>query len=112
MVSYCASMRDLIIPDSVTTIEDEAFVLAKIAFFTIPASVEYIGGNAFSVMSNLKYVRLMGITPPTIEENTFENPPSASFEGFLVPSGCGETYKTAEGWSAFADYIIEEEASA
>ena len=45
--------------------------------------------------------------PPTISSSTFKTDTLAKI---IVPAGCGDTYKAATNWAAFADYI--EEASA
>lgn len=110
MTARCNRLRDIIIPSTVTTIRDGAFSVSKLAFVAIPASVEIIEDEAFDGISTLKYVRMLGTTPPTIGADIVGNPPKAMFEGFIVPSGCGETYKTWEGWSVYADYILEEGA--
>ena len=41
--------------------------------------------------------------PPTLGSNVF--PPNVTT--ITVPTGCGNAYKTADGWSTYADKIVE-----
>lgn len=45
-------------------------------------------------------------TPPTF---TYDDSPfgTSSYLIIVVPKGCGEAYKVAEGWSRYAKYIVE-----
>ena len=52
----CTSMISVTIPDSITTIEDQAFAYSGILEIEIPDSVTYIGMNAFYAAENLQNI--------------------------------------------------------
>ena len=102
-------VRDLIIPDSVTEIRNLAFSESYLSFVTIPASVTKIYGSAFSLPYQLKYIRMLASTPPTMTSgDIFGGEIPEKFEGFLIPFGSSAAYKAADGWSTYADYYVEE----
>lgn len=73
---------------------------------TIPASVTSIGSRAFAYCLSLPEIHMQATTPPTISENAF----LGTYANYIiyVPVGTGETYKSASGWSTYADHILEE----
>lgn len=72
---------------------------------TIGKNVISIGGGAFSGCGNLKTVTIDAITPPaSVNEYTFAN--NADERYIHVPAESLSAYKTAEGWSNYADYIV------
>ena len=107
----CTNWRsDVVIPSGVTRIEPSTFYSCRsLTSITIPASVTFIGWRAmFDVgrgTNSKTTFRLLGETPPTIDRESFT---AKYINQIIVPVGCGEAYKTAEKWSAYADYIIEE----
>lgn len=66
----------------------------------LPASLTYIGNEAFSD-TLLNEVRIFAVNPPTLGENVFD-----THENFriLVPMQSLNNYKTS--WSEYADFII------
>ena len=68
---------------------------------TIPSSVTSIGDWA---LYNCPNIILLGTTPPTLGKSVFY---TYSGNVITVPKGCGDVYKTAEGWSSYADSIVE-----
>ena len=129
----CENLESITIPDSVTSIGDSAFNhCSKLTSITIPNSVTSISYGAFWSCSSLKSITIPDsvtsigpdalkcgyhirpatitferTTPPTISSSTFD---TTTLAKIIVPAGCGDTYKAATNWAAFADYI--EEASA
>ncbi|MBO5732069.1 MAG: leucine-rich repeat domain-containing protein [Alistipes sp.] len=129
----CDNLTDITIPNSVTTIEYSAFAECysltnitwgnnvKIVSFgafqecssltniTIPESVVQIEGNAFAYCDNLTNVYCKSNTPPTaVNEGSgywyaFSN--NAADRKIYVPYLSAETYKSAYGWSEYADAI-------
>ncbi|SIQ06313.1 Leucine rich repeat-containing protein [Alkalispirochaeta americana] len=107
----------LTIPESVTTIGVGAF--AENTFenteLLIPASVESVGAEAFTLMANLETVIVNrweapdGITTAGVD--LFQGSPIAGGTGsILVPAGSETAYKEADGWNQYSD-IIEEKTT-
>ena len=103
--AYCSSLTSVTIPDSVTTIGYEAFrYCSSLTSITIPDSVTTIGGYAFYNCSSLTSVYCKAITPPIGELTMFYN--IASSGKIYVPTESVEAYKSATGWSNYADSIV------
>lgn len=125
-----SSLKELVLPDTATSIGTCAFSLTPItsltlpahlksiateAFFamyslpriTIPAEVETIGSEAFSYAGDnyggLTDITFLSTTPPVIKEDTFVN--LIGDGPFYVPAQSVQAYKTAQYWSAYADRI-------
>ena len=108
---YCDSLTSVIIPDSVTTIGVQAFSWCiSLTSVIIPDSVTTIGGGAFWECSSLTSVYCKAVTPPTAvlyDDGywyTFDY--NASGRKIYVPTESVEAYKSAEGWSSYADAIV------
>ena len=120
----CASLNfsDNFFKNGLVSIGKLAFVMnsdealcEKFDSITIPQTVTTIGNKAFigpvidAHNSNiLKRVIMLPTTPPTglgTEYLCFGKVYS-TFK-IIVPKGCGNTYKSAEGWSSYANYIVE-----
>lgn len=71
---------------------------------TIGNSVISIGFVAFSGCSGLKTIRISAINPPTLDSDAF----STSLEKIIVPKSAINAYKSAAGWSTYADKIVYE----
>ena len=105
----CTSLTSVTIPDSITTIGERAFRdCSNLTSVIIPDSVTTIGYNAFRGCSSLTSVYCKPTTPPaeTIfysEWNAFDY--NASGRKIYVPMESVEAYKSAEGWSDYADAI-------
>ena len=92
--------KNTIIPEDVTTIGDWAFCDGPTTI-TIPEQVSHICGSAFMRCWGLNSLIILATTPPSITDYlSFHSTPI-----IYVPSGSIEAYKTAEGWSAYADRI-------
>lgn len=98
------------IPESVTCIGSDAFSdLNGLTSFVIPASVTSIEGS-FDV--RLTSITVQATTPPATTYGPFSyNYQNYDDEGntlipsIYVPAGSVNAYKTAPGWSRYADYI-------
>lgn len=102
----CSSVTSVTIPDGATNIGYKAFSGCNITSITIPSSVTSIEDYAFSGCDSLTSVTMESAVPCTIGETSIF---PASNDGFkiYVPYGSGDTYKNADGWSVYADYIEE-----
>lgn len=97
------ALTDITIPDSVTTIESYAFTSNGLTSVTIPASISNIGSYAFASSTNLSSVFIKAVTPPT-GYSMFDN--CSSDLVIYVPSSSVNAYKSASGWSSYADKIV------
>lgn len=69
----------------------------------MPDSVTSIGDHAFGGNFRLTNIIMLPTTPPTLGLNAIP----LNGTTITVPVGCGDVYKSADGWSAYADKIVE-----
>ena len=99
-----AGLTEYTIPDSVTSIGKYAFHRCEnLISITIPDSVTSIEDYAFGRCSSLTSVYCKPTTPPGFRDDIFYN--NASSLKIYVPTASVEAYKSASGWSEYADYI-------
>ena len=72
LLSYASSNNNFVIPDTVTTIADEAFAMCDIETVTIPSSVTTIGHKAFASCYDLEKIFLYS-KQLTIWNDAFED---------------------------------------
>lgn len=108
----CTGLISVTISEGVALIGCHSFNGCKLLpEVTIPSSVTEIGNNAFYGCASLRTIKLLPTTPPTLGgDSVFHNGSSAVTVGtqIIVPKGCVDAYKSAENWSVYADYIVEE----
>jgi hypothetical protein len=102
-------METLVIPDSVTTIGNEAFNNCKsVKNLTIGSGVETIGENAFADVGDYASalnVTIKATTPPTASTPFYG---CSKLQLIMVPAASLDAYESASGWSEYTDKIIAE----
>lgn len=95
----------------ITEIGSYAFTnMSSLEKITISANVSKIRANAFQYSSSLSEIHLLSTTPATLDTNALKISDSSAYSGKIyVPKGCAAAYKSAEGWSAYAGQIQEEQ---
>ena len=93
--------KTTIIPNSVTAIGRSAFSGCRGISITIPSSVCSIDIGAFSEC-NLSEIKCLRLTPPTAQNNSFDNQYSARL---YVPYGSIDKYSETIPWSYFSEII-------
>ena len=100
----CDSLTSITIPDGVTTIGNNAFEDCDIlTSITIPDSVTTIGNNAFYYCKSLTSVYCQPTTPPVGGSSMFSK--NTLSRKIYVPMASVDAYKSANGWSEYADAI-------
>ncbi len=94
-----------VIPNTVTSIGDEAFDRCfRLSSITIPSSVTSIGNSAFTNCTGLTEITTLATTPPTLGSDVFSNVPTDI--PVYVPCGSLASYQAADGWSNFTNIQI------
>lgn len=103
----CHKLESVILCDGLTTIHHSAFCnCLALTHITIPGSVSSIEIQAFRGCSGLRDVYCKATTPPTCGEMAFKDDYGNTLNcKIYVPASSVEEYKTAEGWSDYADMI-------
>ena len=127
MFSWCHDLTSVVFPKTIRTIGRESFSTCEVlnsvtfrnglisigawAFFdcfsltsiTFPESITNIGDYCFGTCEDIESVTVKASVPPTLEADAFEN--SSSIITIYVPSESVNAYKTASGWSRYANSI-------
>ena len=101
----CDNLANVYIPEGVKIIGDHAFFSCrKLTNITIPTTVSQIKSMAFHSCNLLKEVYCKPTTPPAGYSSMFT---SAAYGLVIyVPSDYVDNYKTASGWSSYANSIV------
>ena len=88
-----------VIPNTVLKISDFAFAgVFTLTSVTLPSSLKSIGEFAFG-SSNLKIMKILANTPPTVEHDSFEG--TIKGLSLYVLNASLDAYKNATGWKDF-----------
>ena len=99
----CTSLESIVIPNSVTYIGNGSFRgCTSLTSIDIPSGVTYIGTSAFNGCSGLTSITVNAITPPSLKLYVFDYTNDCAI---YVPSASVNAYKSASGWSDYADRI-------
>ena len=103
----CYSLQSVTIPSSVTSVGSSCFSYCySLQSVTIPSSVTSLGGNCFSNCYSLATYHCQGATPPTLAA---ANAIYVQTEVVIyVPTGHLTDYQTAQYWSGYSSYMVEE----
>lgn len=101
-------LQEIICPSSLEEIKFAAFDrINTLKNIIIPANVSFLGSLAFSNNNNLKWIKLLSAVPFDINNDSITLDTCPNLTRIYVPVGCAETYKSAEGWSAYSHLIYE-----
>lgn len=101
----CENLTNITIPQSVTQIGDSAFAWCEnLTSVTIPQSVTKIGDYAFGGCENLTTIYCKAITPPTLDGDIFKFINNVS--KIYVPKESVRDYKNDTNWSKYASSIV------
>ena len=106
LFSDCKTLRTITLPKKLKSIgEIGGNVFASchgLTEITIPSSVTSIGNSSFFDCGSLTSVTCLSETPPSLGSGVFAISDNVVI---YVPAASVDTYKTAQGWSEYADRI-------
>ena len=98
----CSSLTGVTLPYSLISIGGLAFEhCSGLTSVTIPANVTSINSFAFAKCPNLTSITVKATTPPKLGNSAIPTNISVIY----VPKSSVDAYKSASGWSAYADKI-------
>ncbi|MGM9859697.1 MAG: leucine-rich repeat domain-containing protein [Muribaculaceae bacterium] len=98
----CTSLTTFLLPEGTTSIGDRTYAGTAIASVDIPLEITTIGEEAFKDCCALTEVKVHTVYPLEITDETFGT--AANEATLVVPTGYTATYKSATGWSNFANF--------
>jgi hypothetical protein len=104
----CTSLASVELPAGLTSIGQDAFAnCPSLASVELPAGLTSIGFNAFSNCTSFTSLICRSPSPPSLDSSFLWGNPLGIPENLLihVPAASVEAYKTAPGWSDYADRI-------
>ena len=100
---------DFVIPEGITFVGQVAFAgCNNLVSLTLPSTLQEFGIYAFAFISSLTSVTSLALTPPTASYGQWLPPFQSEGPDFkiYVPAESLEAYKSAVGWSTYADIIF------
>ena len=100
-----SGITSIVVPDAVEVIADGAFQMChNLREVTLGSSLNLINGNVFNDTPALEKLTVRATTPPTIQSNTFDQSHYSNLV-VIVPKSCKPTYKAADYWENFTNYV-------
>ena len=88
------------IPANVTTIGESSFAYnINLTNLIFPTTIKNLENNVFWSCPNLKTLVVKSTTPPEVEDMSLDGVESNCI--LIVPKGCVDKYKNADGWKKF-----------
>lgn len=104
----CRSLREINIPESVTTIQASVFSgCTSLTTITLPKGIISVLGNAFHQCTGLKEIRVHASIPPKAYYQAFYRVDTETCK-LMVPEGTRDAYKKVDEWKEFD---IQEDAT-
>jgi len=101
----CSGLTSCTIGSGVTSIGNNAFAACRnLTSCTIGSSVANIEYSAFEYCSGLTSITCLATTPPSLGADVFRQ--TNGYFAIYVPCESVDAYKSASGWSAYADRIL------
>ena len=98
----CSGMTSISIPNNVTSIGDKAFYgCSGLVYITLPSNLTSIGYEAFSHCNNLIDIYCYAVNVPSANSEAFSNPENITLH---VPYRSLYAYQTTEPWNIFKNY--------
>ena len=105
--SYSNQLNNLVLPSTIKTLCSRAFQQCyQMKTVVIHDGVSLGNSNIFAYNNALTTVTVLATTPPTLSSSAFTD--CTALTKIIVPVGCGDTYRQATNWAAYADIIVEE----
>ena len=102
----CTELSSVTLSESLEEIEYDAFHgCGNLASIDLPASIQWIGAAAFKDCTSLTSLTCRAVTPPSFVL-TESDCLLSRLQEIKVPQASVEAYKSAWGWSEFADIIV------
>ena len=103
MFYACERLTSVILPNNITSIEENAFFDTRLTSITIPESVTFINNYAFN-STRLEEIYSANSVPPKCLSASFNGVNQASCT-LYVPVGSLEAYKNANEWEDFKNIV-------
>ena len=101
----CSSVTEIVLPNTITTIEDWAFAeCSSLVKLTLPENVTNIGQNVFKKTSKLENIKCLATTPPSCTGDLLFKDGATIY----VPSESVDTYKRTMYWEMYEIKSVDE----
>lgn len=103
---YCCDIESMELNEGLSVIGKRAFAYCQeMTSLILPSTLQEVGEDAFYDCRKLTSLACKATTPPTCNENPFNNFDYSSCK-LYVPENAIEAYKTADYWKEFGENIL------